>query len=340
MSKQQLGQFYTTNYEYILQNLNIPDNVSNIIEPFAGQGHLIKFVETFNKKFNIECYDIDPQNDELNIIKQDTLLNPPNFSNKFIITNPPFLARNKSKDKTYFDKYDENDLYKCFLKILSENTCIGGIIIISLNFWTAIRKKDIETRELFLSNYKVNRLNIFEESVFDDTSYAICAFQFEKKDNNEDNIIHTTIYPSNTNINITLNNDNNYIIGGEIYELNGSYTINRLTSKNKHKANTNLLLKCIDDSKDKQICLSYNTKHYIDNTPNLTARSYATLIIEPEINEEQQHNLVKKFNTFMKDKRTEYHSLFLTNYRENKDKGFARKRISFKLAYNIISYLI
>ena len=74
MSKQQLGQFYTTNYEYILQNLNIPDNVSNIIEPFAGQGHLIKFVETFNKKFNIECYDIDPQNDELNIIKQDTLL--------------------------------------------------------------------------------------------------------------------------------------------------------------------------------------------------------------------------------------------------------------------------
>ena len=82
--KKQFGQFYTTNYEYILQNLNIPDNITDIIEPFAGQGDLIKFVEKFNKNYNIECFDIEPKNYELNIIKQDTLLNPPNFNNKFV----------------------------------------------------------------------------------------------------------------------------------------------------------------------------------------------------------------------------------------------------------------
>ena len=30
--KSQLGQFYTTNYEYILQNLSINSNISNIKE--------------------------------------------------------------------------------------------------------------------------------------------------------------------------------------------------------------------------------------------------------------------------------------------------------------------
>tara|TARA_Y100001978_G_C23696969_1_gene438147 strand:+ start:1403 stop:2425 length:1023 start_codon:yes stop_codon:yes gene_type:complete len=340
MSKQQLGQFYTTNYEYILQNLNIPNNVEDIIEPFCGQGDLVKFIKENKTEYNLECYDIEPKNNELNIIKQDTLLNPPNYNNKYVITNPPYLARNKSKDKTYFDKYNENDLYKCFMKILSENICMGGILIIPLNFWTAIRKQDIESRKLFLSNYKVNRLNIFEESVFDDTSYTICAFEFEKKNNNEDNNIYTNIYPSNIDINITLNKENNYTIGGEIYKLKGESKINRLTLKNKEQANTNLLLKCLDDNEDKQISLSYNKEHYIDNTPKLSARCYATLIIEPKISEEEQHKLVKKFNSFMKDKRTQYHSLFLTNYRESKDNGFARKRISFGLAYNIISYLL
>jgi hypothetical protein len=32
-NKHKLGQFYTINYEYILQNLNIPENITKIIEP-------------------------------------------------------------------------------------------------------------------------------------------------------------------------------------------------------------------------------------------------------------------------------------------------------------------
>ena len=29
-TKQKLGQFYTTNYDYILQNLYIPENIKNM----------------------------------------------------------------------------------------------------------------------------------------------------------------------------------------------------------------------------------------------------------------------------------------------------------------------
>lgn len=32
--KQKLGQFFTTNYEYILQDLKVPKEIKKIIEPF------------------------------------------------------------------------------------------------------------------------------------------------------------------------------------------------------------------------------------------------------------------------------------------------------------------
>ena len=162
--KKQFGQFYTTNYEYILQNINIPEYINDIIEPFAGEGDLLKFINKY-KKYNIELYDIDPKN--INIKKQDTLTHPPIYKNKYVITNPPYLARNKSEDKVLFDKYDVNDLYKCFIINIINDNCQGGIIIIPLNFICSVRKNDVDIRKRFLDIYNMEHINIFEESVFD-----------------------------------------------------------------------------------------------------------------------------------------------------------------------------
>ena len=143
MSKTKLGQFYTTNYQYILKNMKIPDNIKNIIEPFVGCGDLLKFID--KNKYNIELYDIEPKYNDT--IKKDTLLEPPIYDNKFVLTNPPYLARNKNEDKTLYDKYNTNDLYKCFIINLIDSFCFGGIIIIPLNFISSIRKSDIELRK-------------------------------------------------------------------------------------------------------------------------------------------------------------------------------------------------
>lgn len=106
------------------------------------------------------------QNQKNYIIKKDTIKNPPDYKNKFLITNPPYLARNKSKDKSLFDKYAVNDLYKCVIKDILTNICLGGIFIIPLNFWSSIRLADIELRKAFLEKYDIILLNIFEETVF------------------------------------------------------------------------------------------------------------------------------------------------------------------------------
>jgi len=344
-NKKQLGQFFTTNYEYILQNFTIPDGIVNIIEPFAGNGDLLDFIDKQAGQYTIECFDIEPKKDF--IIQRDTLLDPPNYQDKYVITNPPYIARNKSKSKEIFDKYDENDLYKCFIKILIEyGECLGGILIVPLNFWCSIRKIDVELRQLFLTKYSIVGINIFEEQVFDDTSCTICSFQFEPRaagSSHATNTIQCVVYPTSKQITIQLDSTNNYTIGGEIYNLkqNPNYKIERATKNNQtSEFITNILVKCIDDNATSMINMSMveNDKRCIDTSPKLSARSYATLVIEPAITIEQQKDLVSQFNEFLRSKREEYNSLFLSNYRESNT--IARKRISFSLVFEIVNYLL
>lgn len=338
MSKNELGQFYTTNYKYILSDMEIPDHVKTIIEPFVGNGDLLNFIK--NKiKYNIETYDIDPKS--TNTIKRDTLLDPPNYTDKFILTNPPYLARNKSKNKDLYDKYNCNDLYKCFITNIITNICLGGIIIIPLNFLSSIRKNDIELRKNFLEKYTVKIINIFEEQVFDDTSYTVCSIYFVKNIDNLYENIKVCVYPSKKIMNINLNPLNNYTIGGEIYNLkqNPKYKVQRATKDTKENI-TNILLKCIDDSVDSQLGFKIvsDEARFIDNTEKLSARSYATLVINTPLTLEQQTVLVDKMNSYIKEKRELYNSLFLTNYRESN--SIARKRISFDLAFKICNYML
>ena len=336
MSKSELGQFYTTNYEYILKNMEIPEGVESIVEPFVGNGDLLNFIGDM-KNYNIEKYDIDPKCSDT--IKRDTLENPPDYTDKFILTNPPYLARNKSKNKAIYDKYKCNDLYKCFIISIINSVCSGGIIIIPVNFISSIRVSDIALRKKFLEKYSIRILNIFEEQVFDDTSYAVCSIYFTKKINLDS--FNVYIYPSEKKFNVCLNEENNYSIGGEIYNIpiNPSFIVERATKGNK-KNITNILLKCIDDNIDNQLGfkLVSDDDRFVDETPNLTERSYASLVINKKISIQNQACLVSKMNDFLREKRQKYNSLFLTNYRESN--SIARKRISFKLAFRICNYIL
>lgn len=339
-TKQKLGQFYTTNYKYILSNMTIPDEETTIIEPFAGDGSLLNFIDNQNK-YKIELYDIDPKKHNIN--KQDTLLNPPDYKYKFILTNPPYLARNKNTNKTLYDKYQTNDLYKCFIKSIINCHCNGGIIIVPLNFLCSIRESDIKLRKTFINEFQIKQINIFEEQVFNDTKYSVCSILFIRKNNNEETI-DLFIYPSNISQTINLNKLNNYTFGGEIYKLpqNKDIIIERATKNTNYqdKYLTNILLKCIDDNNINKLGLKIvkNNELFIDNTQNLTARSYASIVLNINLEEKVQELLVLNVNEYINTQRKKYNSLFLTNYRESNT--IARKRISFDLAFKIINYII
>ncbi|MHB2028550.1 MAG: Eco57I restriction-modification methylase domain-containing protein [Acidimicrobiales bacterium] len=321
--KRALGQFYTKNYDYILQNMCVPPDVARVIEPFCGEGDLLKMVP---KTAQIEKYDIAPQKED--IIKRDTLADPPDYKGSFVITNPPYLARNKAADKTYFNKYGANDLYKCFIKTM--NGALGAILIVPLNFWCSMRKNDIALRANFLQQYNVLQINIFEERVFDDTSYAVCAFRAAA--GAQRGPIKITIYPEKKTIEVFINKKNNYTIGGKLYllETNANYKIMRAAAQNE--ANTRILCKCIDDNTPINLSIG---PVFVDKTPKQSERSFCTLVIEPSLSDDEQIQLVQNFNEFLQSQRKKYHSLFLPNYREGR-----RKRISFDLIYRICGHLL
>ena len=80
-------------------------------------------------------------------------------------------------------------------------------------------------------------MNIFEEKVFNDTSYTVCSFQFEKTQETSVNELFITVYPSKSEIKAVLNDNNNYLIGGDIYHLprKGEIKIMRLAKKISHQ---------------------------------------------------------------------------------------------------------
>lgn len=322
-NKKKLGQFYTTNFEYILNGLVIPAEFNDIVEPFVGQGDLLNWIGA-NK--TVECYDLDPK---IDATTQNTLLEPPVYKNKFVITNPPYLAKNKNKDKSIYNKWQVDDLYKAFIKSFVEGEVNGGIIIVPLNF---LCDEDSKIRDLFFQNYTITKLNIFEEKVFKDTTYIVCAFSFIK--GKQKSAIETHIYPVASTIMLNLNENYGWRIGGEIYtNITTTHKITRLQAN--QKPNTTLFLYAIDTgSANGRIRLEHNHQPFYGKN---TDRAFASIVSNIPIKDEKL--LCEKFNNEIENLRLKYNSLFLTNYR-NSSKLYARKRISFDLAYKIISEIL
>lgn len=318
-SKKYYGQFYTTNVDYILSGIDKPTH-QQLIEPFVGEGDILKWVDIQ------EIYDIDPKIP--NVTQQDTLLNPPDYKGKYVVTNPPYLLRNKNKDKTLYDKYKTNDLYKVCIKTIVDGDVDGGILIIPFNFMCS---SDHKIRDYFFSKYKIINLNVFEEPVFDDTDIPICAFNFTKIDNNPQPI-NITFFPTLKNIKVDINRDGGWMVGGHLHKPKKSnYKIGRLLIG--QTPSTTLYLYATDTgSMNGRIRLVQREPYYGKDTD----RNFATITSNYYIDEPY---VISEFNKRLEFYRREYNSLFLTNFR-NSTKHYTRKRIQFKLAFNIIKEIL
>jgi len=326
-NKVKFGQFYTKRSNYIIGNLlnDIPKNYI-VVEPFCGEGDLLIFDNEY------EIYDIDPKID--GCVERDMLLKPIDYNNKIVITNPPFLARNKNSDKTIYDLYNVGDLYKAAIKSILG--CIGGILIIPLNFFC---DEDNKIRDLFFKRFDIIRLNIFEETVFDDTSYTICSFSFKlKNDNSDSDMIECCFFPDKNIKHLELKKASGWRIGSDFLDIINSVEnpgIKRLRIGGV--PNSNLYLRAIDTgSNNGRISLSINDKHYYGKESD---RSFATLVMDKNYTIDQQVIICDKFNDLIEMYREKYNSMFLTNFR-NSTSSYARKRISFDVAYKLISYVV
>jgi hypothetical protein len=343
-NKKTRGQFYTTNSSYILEGFAPPPtNIRCIAEPFAGKGDLIDWVRTSGCQAPIEAFDIEPK--RADIQKRDTLTNPPDYHNAWIITNPPYLARNKSESKDIYDLYDTNDLYKCFIaSVCRQEACKGGILIIPAGFFFSARDIDVKCRNDFMTRYKITKVKYFEESVFDDTSTTIVAFSFEKATAPmTEQTVEWVMLPSNVHKSFHMAASNDWIIGGDIYALpipNGISVRRHVEGQTLREGEqqTHITLNALDSgTQTGRIGLTY-TKDYVYPAKECS-RTYATFrIVGKTLGEAEQIQICQTFNTFLEEKRKDTWSLFLPQFRESKE--YARKRIPFELAYRIFLHII
>lgn len=369
MVKKQLGQFFTKNSDYILQNLEKHIKDKQVVDPFAGNGDLIEWAKK-NEVKKIKGFDVDKKLvDNRIIFYNDSILNPKKY--KFVLTNPPYLNVNKAENlikEKYFRKNEFEDFYQISLASLINSE--EGIIIVPINFLSAENSRKI--RNLFFYKFKIIEMNYFKQQVFSDTTYNVIAFYFKKKDNQlEDRFnIKTHIYPDNKVVNIELNKKFNWTIGGEISNKirnqQNILGIRRLTEKDlkdekgpiKIRAAYNhikdileirvskemygllhsnlILLKAIDSgSEDGKLALE-NIKDYGVECliSKESSRHMIYLIFNKPLKIIEQKKIIELFNKEVNKLRETHLSLFLTNYRDND-----RKRVSFDFVYKFINYL-
>lgn len=359
MSKKSLGQFNTTRKDYILSGFEQYVGDKDWIDPFAGQGDLLSWANQHGAK-SIMGYDIDSLGWEV----RDTLGNPPDYKDKWIIANPPYLAKNKNKDKRLYDQYSLDDYYKIAIKTCIG--CLGGIFIVPLNFLCSEGSKHI--RQEFFANYGIVSCRIFEERVFDDTDYTVCAFYFDK---NKSNVIPSLFLPSSKQITYSISEKYSWAIGQEFYSwLDSSdsrdYYISRYTVDN-YQGDENVSC-AINDPRDK----SFLTKGSADIVENImllraidtgtiegrirlfdirefgidlmaglnTSRNFAHIRVgPPALSISAQLEIISRFNAELERFRGQLNSVFLTAYR-NSTCVYSRKRIGFDTAYKIVKKLI
>jgi hypothetical protein len=366
-TKKAKGQFYTVRSNYILDGFEIPtggkqgEGITKIVEPFAGQGDLLEWIRSFfdrtkalaqidgsEQPLPVISYDLDPKRPD--IVQRDTLLDPPDYTGAFVLTNPPFLARNKAADKTVFDRYGTNDLYKCFLATLTQADRPkpeAGILILPVGFFLSVRPLDELCRHSFLSTFRVVSVRCFEEAVFPDTSTSVVALSFRKSDEPlSEQEIPWTFLPSGHQQTFLIKAATGWMVGGEIYKMPDPvniqvrrHTIDLPLAEGEQQLNLTLTALDSGSHEGQQISLSYKEGYVYPGIH--CARTFATLRVrglDHILTGEEQVALAAKFNAWLQQKRAETRSQFLPQYRESKD--YARKRMPFELAYKVVANML
>lgn len=122
-----------------------------------GDGAILKWLGTENI---IVPYDADPT--QIKVIRRDCIKEKPKYYGTYVVTRSPQLSKAEAIDKTVFETYGTDDLYKCFVKSLRDIPN-GGIIVLPLKFMTGIRDSEERLRNNFFGSSKPLRFNVFDD---------------------------------------------------------------------------------------------------------------------------------------------------------------------------------
>lgn len=321
LKKKKYGQFYTIfnpfkNSLFIEWYNKIPDKLKKeALEPFAGSNNilnLINEVKEISPPKKWKCYDIAPNNTKENksinyiVEKRDTIKDFPKGYH-LVVTNPPYLAKNKATLMNIeFDKNYEDIYLKCL-----------DIMLKNVEYIAAIIPESFITSDKYRERlYGVVSL---EMKMFDDTEVPVCLAMF-----NKDNVNETKVYKNDKFIG-TIQELKKYNFFNNYKEIDLKF--------NDNYGNIGFI--AIDNTKENSIKFVDDSE--ISTEIKVSSRAI-TKISGIEFKDNiQKENFINKLNENIENYRNLTQDVFLTSFKGLRKDLKYRRRMDYKTARNIIN---
>lgn len=305
--KQALGQYFTTNADVILEGFEPLVKGKSVVDPFVGAADLLSWAVRHGCSDTLGL-DLEPQNHS--VIQNDSIANPPDYTGWLVLTNPPYLSRNKYRgDKSVFDQWGFDNLYKCHLASLK--TADEFIEIVPVNFFCESR--DAIRRHLF-STHTVTRASFWTDPSFDDTNQCVTVFHGIKKKSTVQQF-PLTFMPERVTVNVQLYPQDRYLWGHDFFRYleTGDSVDLRVTKTDTGMPapNSNIVIGLLDKGSWRS-GFSYNEGAAVYCKPS----SFTTyqLTLSRQFTAEQQRAIVDLAQTRLEQYRAQYRDMFLANY--------------------------
>lgn len=309
MTESYKGQFFTRKDVWLTPQIkkfihNLKDEgISKILDPFAGEGDLLKQVDIFD---DYEGFDID---EKLGWKLNNSLINIPKQDNTtFILTNPPYLAKNSAKrnnykEYEYFNNNDFQDLYQIALfKCLEAVNYVIAIVPETIIFYKPLRKY-------------IELLCVIEDNPFLNTTCPVSAvclnknggngniYKGEEFVDNLENLFKKVLIPKNSK-EIVFNHPEGNV---GLIALDGVYL----------------------DDKIRFISAEELENKYPRNKIKVSSRHLTYIKTDENID-------IKRANEILNSYRADCKDLLLCSYRNNNKAGVRRRRLDFSTARAIL----
>ncbi|AHI53835.1 hypothetical protein SSABA_v1c04260 [Spiroplasma sabaudiense Ar-1343] len=326
MKKNELGQFFTVKSSWITKPVLdfIKENTKKrniILDPFAGQGDLFESLRGRLKREDLYFLGFDIDKD-LKWTINDSLERIPltQEENTFIVTNPPYLAKNSCKRngyertyENYFEKSEWTDLYLIAMQRMVDLK-IPGVAIVPETFINSKFSKEF-----------INRIVIIEPNPFNDTEVPICIVCFDGSKRQD-----CVIFKNNSKIdsleNLKLLNPKNESLNLNDLRFNdiaGSIALRGVDSTNPSDK-----IRFLDKNE-----LGLSILKIKNSSRAITVLNSSKL---SNLDENQIKKIIDFSNKYLNDYRESTCDVLLTPFKGNNKENIRRRRLDFKLAKAII----
>lgn len=331
---QKHGLYFTENCDTLLDGFEHLVENRFVIDPFAGNMDLISWATRHNA-IGYKAYDLFPLSDD--VIENDSIVNPPNYFGAFLLSNPPYLSKNKNKNKMPYERWQQNDLYKCHLASLYPDI-EDGILILPSNF---LSESNDAARRMFFRHYTIMKGKYYYYSVFPKATTGIVVFSFRQNKHPVKYFPLEIHYKDRVDkITCILDPNYGYLYGAEFFDYirdDDPLNIRKYDETSSDVPNTKIVISLLSRGK-----LPLGA-HYNDGKPIWNKKSsfttYQVSVDGIDLSENAQLEVIKRYNEKLHGYIDQYHGLFLANYM-GADQKIKSRKYSNLLLSRIIKEII